>query len=167
MKYMTDKEIKRLVNKLNKGVKTDLIQRRALAETVEFAKVWMKRPDPKDDISNRWGPSEFYLIKNKDGTYVSAVLVMLNNLHWYVLNQYRGKGFLSKALRETILYHLLQQKREGISISIDKSVIGEKNYISSERVALKVGFTKQDVKPNSASEYFLNPKSYKSIMKYL
>ena len=109
-----------------------------LSQNVEIAKVWDLEED--DNIK----PHTFFLIKNNK-EYVSAILVMYEDLHWFVLPQHRGKGYLLKALKKVILPYIFDVlEYEEQKITINKSQIGIDNYKSSINVALKSGFKKID-----------------------
>ena len=63
-------------------------------------------------------------IKNKENQYVGIVLVMCNDLHWHLKKEHRGKGYLSVALNEIILPHLLTEREEQY-ITISRNNIGD------------------------------------------
>ena len=147
---MKPETIKKLINRLNSNIRQELFHIRPLTEKVVFAKVWTEKPKPTNRFGQNVGPNDFYFIKNEMGIYVAAVLDMVEDLHWYVLPEYRGKGYLTSALKEVILFHLFKTRdKQRITIS---DLIGENNFNASEKVALKVGFVKNEVSPKS--EYF-------------
>ena len=150
---------KSLIYKLNHNQTRSLIHLRPLSETVDFAKVWEEKPKPTDKIASPGGPYKFYFIKNDQGTYVASILDMWHDLHWFVLPGYRRKGHLTKALKETILYHLFQEREEQ-RITIDENAIGLKNFLASEKVALRLGFKK--VKENNKPAYILKKNKYQT-----
>jgi hypothetical protein len=140
---MTEKTFKSLLYKLNKNQPNELIFIRPLSETVDYAKVWLKKPKLTDNTIHKSGPNNFYFIKNDKGFYVATVLDMGNDLHWFVSPRYRKQGHLTKALRERILYHIFDiQDRDEQRITISEFEIGNKNFKDSLSVALKLGFTK-------------------------
>jgi len=151
---MTDKYLKSLIDKLNKNTSNGLIQLRPLSSTVDFAKVWTKKPKPTDNIVHPDGPFKFYFIKNLDGLYVATVLDMWRDLHWFVDKKHRKQGHLSKAMKETILFHLFQDREEQ-RVTIDKNQIGEKHFVASQNVALSLGFVKTD-----NNDYILTSDKY-------
>lgn len=81
---------------------------------------------------------------------------MGNNLHWLVLAKHRGNGYLTQAMRETILYHLFENCRQ-IRITIDKYFITPKNVNASQKVALSLGFEE-----SAEDEYLLSRDKYKT-----
>ena len=85
--------------------------------------------------------SKFYFIKNAKNKYVGIVQDGGNDLHWYILPHHRGNGYLTNALRETILPHLLIDKVSQC-ITINEGHISKKMADASEKVALSVGFKK-------------------------
>lgn len=147
---MTDKHLKRLIDKLNGGKTNGLFHLRSLTPTVDFAKVWINKPKPTDSICYPDGPQDFYFIKDETGFYVAVVLDMKEDLHWLVLRKYRGNGHLTKAMQSTILNHLFQNRSQQ-RITIDEEQIGKKNFEASERVASSIGFRKV-----GATEYLLS-----------
>lgn len=127
-----------IINKLNKGSFRDNIVKHSISPSVEFAHIWIK------EKYNSNIPYNFFLIKN-ELEYVGAVLDMTQDLHWVILPKHRGKGYLSKALKGSILEYIfeyLDRDQQKISINIDE--IGIKNYNASNNTAINVGFSKID-----------------------
>lgn len=153
---MTNRYLKSLIDKLNNNKAKGLIQIRPLTTTVDFAKVWTKKPKPTDNISFPDGPYKFYFIKNLDGLFVAIVLDMASDLHWFVDIKYRHQGHLTKAMKETILFHLFQDREEQ-KITIDENQIREKDFKASQNVALALGFVKAD-----KNEYILTNCKYQT-----
>lgn len=153
---MTDHYLKSLIDKLNKNKTGGLIHLRPLSATVEFALVWIEKPKPTDNISHPDGPYNFYFIKNREGIYVATVLDMHNDLHWFVDRKFRRKGYLTGAMKETILFHLFQdRKKQRITIREDKIQI--KDFKASQKVALSLGFIEM-----GNSEYILDCSKYQT-----
>lgn len=135
---MNPDKIYNLLIKLNEDDVSDNIITKQLAKNIEIAKVW----DLEENNSIK--PRTFFLIKNKK-EYVSAILLMFDDLHWFVHPKHRGKGYLSKALKEVVLpyiFDVLEQDEQ--KITINNFEIGIDNYKSSEKVALSAGFKKID-----------------------
>lgn len=153
---MSERELKAFIDKLNRNISNKLIFLRPITKTVDFAKVWTKKMSKIDKRSFIAGPFNFYFIKNNEGIYVAAVLDMGSNLHWFVLPRFRKQGHLNKALRESILFHLFQD-RESQIITIDKNAIGSTNLGRSVKLALSLGF---ESKGDSSNEYILNKEKY-------
>lgn len=157
---MKDKNLKQLLDKLNEKKTIRNLFIRTLSDHVEFAKyITPIRRAPTTKIS----PvkfDRFYFIKNENGVYVATVYDMCNDLHWYVLFNFRKKGYLTNAMRNVILPHLFQEYDE-LRITINENLIGFKNMEASERVALNLGFEK--VSTNYyGSEYILPFKKIES-----
>jgi len=117
-----------------------------------------KKPTPTDNVISNDAPSNFYFIKNSEGIYVAIIQDRNNDLHWFVLKNYRKQGYLTKALKETVLFHLFQDREEQ-RITIVENAIGKQNFIASERVALKLGFIKGE---ENTDEYFLKKEMYEN-----
>lgn len=158
---MTDKTLKRLIDRLNQNKTDGKIFIRPLTSVVSFAKIWDDKPKPTDNICSQDGPYSCYFIKDEKGMYVAIVLDMSSNLHWFVLPKYRGKGHLTKALKETILPHLFQSEREVQRITIDENAIGEENFVASRKIAESLKFTLMKTE-NGESEYNLNYEDFQN-----
>jgi hypothetical protein len=156
---MTNKFLKSLIDRLNRNQSQALFNLRPLTDNVVFAKVWNAKPKPTDKISHPNGPYLFYFIKNEIGFYVAVVLDMRHDLHWFVLPKYRQNGYLTKAMKEVILFHIFQDRDEQ-RITIDEFQIGSKNFKASESVAKKLGFVKSD--EESDSDYILTIDKYRT-----
>jgi len=151
---MTDHFLKSLLQNLNANKTDNLIHLRPLSSTITYAKVWVKKIEKSKELLDFHGPYDFYLIKNEQGIYLADIVDMRTDLHWYVDEKYRGKGYLTKALKEVILYHLFQNRNEQ-RITIDQDAIGDVNFKASEKVALSLGFEKINTK-----EYLLQNENY-------
>ncbi|MEW4924601.1 hypothetical protein [Algibacter sp. 2305UL17-15] len=136
---MTEREIRKYIDRLNNKKGQESIFTRPISETVDVGKVWREQPKQKDSVSS-FSSSRFFFIKNTLGVYVGAVLDMDYDLHWYVLPKQRKKGILTKSLKETILPYLFYERKEQrITIENGRGV-REKNYNNSLKVALNLGF---------------------------
>lgn len=137
---MTEREIRRYIDQLNSGKAVETIFTRQISKTVDVAKVWSEQPKMNDDIIGNFDSYRFFFIKNELNEYVGAVLDMYQDLHWYVVPKSRKQGYLTIALKESILPYLFYEERESQRITIEKRAIGERNYLNSKSVALKIGF---------------------------
>jgi RimJ/RimL family protein N-acetyltransferase len=137
---MRDREIRKYIDRLNNGNSSESIFARQISKSVDVAKVWTEQPKITDNIIGNFGSYRLFFVKNETDLYVGAVLDMYHDLHWYIVPEHRKKGYLTKALRESILPYLFYDEREIQKITIEKDSIGEKNYLNSRNVALKLGF---------------------------
>lgn len=137
---MTEREIRKYIDRLNNGKASESIFTRQISKTVDVAKVWSEQPQMTDNIIGNFGSYRFFFIKNENNEYVGAILDMYQDLHWYIIPKSRKQGYLTTALKESILPYLFYDERESQRITIDKNAIGEKNYLNSKNVALKLGF---------------------------
>lgn len=156
---MTDRYLKLLINKLNNKKTDGLIFLRPLSDTVDFAKVWTEKPRPTDNITTPDGPFKFYFIKNNEGFYVATILDMRHDLHWFVLPSHRKQGHLTKALKDIVLFHLFQDRKEQ-RVTIKENIIGRRHFLSSEKVAINLGFIK--LPEEDSVEYVLYKENYKT-----
>lgn len=127
---MSEACLHNLLGRLNAGDR-ERIYSRSLSPEVDWATVYLS-----DGFK-----SNFYFIKNEISHYVGIIeYKRRDDLHWYVLPEYRKQGYLSKNLAKIILPHIAYAN--GIlhqGITIDRR-IGEQNRKNSEGVALKLGF---------------------------
>ncbi|MFW5983414.1 MAG: hypothetical protein ACOCQ4_02850 [bacterium] len=137
---MTEREIRKYIDRLNKGNACESIFTRQISNNVVVSKVWSNPPKVTDDIIGIYNSYRFFFIKNEQNIYIAAVLDMNHDLHWYVSPSHRKKGYLTNALKESILPYLFNEEREAQRITIRKNIIGEKNYLGSKTVAQNLGF---------------------------
>lgn len=137
---MTEREIRKYIDCLNKGKAGESIFTRQINKHVDVAKVWSEQPKITDKIIGNSSSYRFFFIKNESKEYVGAVLDMYSDLHWYIVPKHRKKGYLTKALREAILPYILYDDREVQRLTIEYGAIGDKNYRDSRGVAIKLGF---------------------------
>ena len=67
---------------------------------------------------------------------MGAVEDRTNDLHWFLLSAYRRRGRMKQALESTILPHLFLDRNEQ-RITIQKTAIGQKNFVASENLSFK------------------------------
>jgi len=137
---MTEREIRKYIDRLNNGKAGESIFTRQISKRVDVAKVWSEQPKMTDDIIGNSSSYDFFFVKNELNEYVGAVLDMYHDLHWYIIPKNRKQGYLTTALKESILPYLFYNERESQRITIERNAIGEKNYLNSKSVALKLGF---------------------------
>lgn len=165
---MSNKSIGAIIKKLNsKKLENIFLQR--LSENVEYGIVWHKvrqfSPHKgKYYIEKR---DRFYFFKDESGIYVGAVLIMdtLDDLHAFVKKKYRKQGYLTTAMTETILPHLLI-KKEKQRITIDRDWLGDKKYEISRKSALKIGFQQFSESEFYISKKEISAKNIPNVKKY-
>lgn len=138
---MSEKQLNKILNDLNKNIAKikKLMFIRPLSANVDYAKFWDKEPLTQLKKYSCFIPYKCYLIKNNENSYIGIVLDMSHDLHWYLIKEHRGKGYLTKSLKDIILPHLLDIREEQ-QITISKNDIGTKIFAASEKVALSNGF---------------------------
>ena len=148
---MTSESLQSLLERLNKNdTSSSLIYCRPISSNVDFAKIWLDKPKLTDSVTSYDGPDIFYLIKNNENIFVAIVFDMKIDLHWFVHPDFRGKGHLTEAMKNTILPHLFLTRDEQ-RITIKELEIGAANFEASEKVAFNLGFVK-----STDGEYFLS-----------
>jgi len=137
---MRTENIEKLIDRLNSGDFKDIFLYN-ISKEVAYGKVWYKKDNRHSDTNGiDWDYEIFYFIKDENEEYAAAVIVHKNidDLHWFVKKAKRKKGILTKALKTTILPHLLSLKSEQrITIQADD----KDSFEASRKVALNVGFT--------------------------
>ncbi len=159
---MTYRQLNKILKNLNLNKTDEYIFRRPLNDKIDFAYVWTENVNPITKEKSWYPPEPFYFIKNSEDVYVACVSDLTNDLHWYVLPKYRGKGFLTSALKSTILPHIFQDNREEQRITIDEFKIGSKNYSASLKVAKNVGFIEKS-NFSDITELFLKSIHYNDV----
>ena len=134
---MTDKTLKNYIKLLNTDSLVEHTIITKLSHNVYFSRVWHKIPTDQSGHTLT-GPYLFYFIKNQE-QFIATVLDMTVDLHWYVLPNYRGKGYLSAALRVTILPHIFQSRSE-VFITINKNILTKTNIRASQNLANALNF---------------------------
>jgi hypothetical protein len=157
---MTDKTINILIDTLNKKQRKEHTFVRELDCNIDLAKIFTDNPKSSDNLcSDDITPYTFYCIKNKENKYVGLVLDMDSDLHWFIKKEHRGNGYLTNALKNSILPYIFQNKRDEQRITINRNEIGANNFNSSQKVALSVGFVQQNI-DNNKCEYLLKSDDY-------
>ena len=135
---MTANQLQSFINKLNQGTYHKTIFKHQISREVDYAKLWWSTRSTEVE------PDDYFFIKNKD-EYVGAIFYKRADLHWYMAPKHRGKGYLTNALKNSILPFIFDEfGKSEQRITITESEIGKDNYKSSSGVALNVGFKKLD-----------------------
>lgn len=139
---MTDQTILDLMKLINKQIHQDTIFLRPLVGNVLLARIWFDENEATRTADypslNGWSA---YFIENEQGRVVAAVLDMgPEDLHWVVDPDYQGKGYLSNALIDYIMPHLVHCKnRFDQQVSFDGAETRASRE-ASQRVAIRAGF---------------------------
>ncbi len=151
LNFLNNKMLRDLIRSLNKGSKGVDIFTHPISENVEYAKVWTKKKVENAVFPAPWN---IYLIKNPENLYVGAVGDFDLSLEYYVLSDHRKMGYLTNALKDTILIHILQRR----NWTTLKLTIKGRFYNEAERVAYTAGFNKV-----GTYTYELPPDHYKGF----
>lgn len=136
---MTNEDLDVYIQQLNAAPFSDNIFTRNLSSKVIWAKVWKKVPTIDDKPDPYSYPYKMFFIKNEKEIYVGVVLDMgSRDLHWYIQKDHRKRGYMTRALRETILPFIFYEERDTQRLTIDP---GQDEYEDSKKVAIKAGFT--------------------------
>jgi RimJ/RimL family protein N-acetyltransferase len=150
---MKSEEIISIIERLNSGEVGDDIFICPISEKVVYAKVWENEIISSTKFEPRL-PYDFYFFKAESDKFIGAVLDRKNDLHWVVVPEYRGKGYLKKALFEAVIPHLAIEKTEQ-RITVDTRNLDDAISAASEKVALAVGFQRVE-EVNGKVEFVLN-----------
>lgn len=135
---MTNQNLSDLIDRANGQAGEQVLFVRPLTDSVYWAKAWEQAPVLYKHTAPDTGYS-LYLIRSRERQYVGIVLDMgPENLHWLVQPAFRKQGYLSTALRDVILPHLLQD-RATQRITLSRNY-GEEEFEASNHVARAVGF---------------------------
>lgn len=147
---MTTKKLRKTINEFNRGDSLRDYYKLPLSETVAYVETLWHKSDA--DLS----PDSFYLIADESENYAGIIEVLKDDLHWYMLPKYRGKGLLTGALKKFVLGHLFRTRNQ-IRITIDQEIIGRKNFLASSEVAQAVGFKRSSI---DSAEYRLTKDEF-------
>ncbi|MGO2358965.1 MAG: hypothetical protein ACTH6S_08625 [Mesonia sp.] len=131
---MKDDKIKQLIAQLNGTISKPVfkVSKYQISDEVEYGKVWYELKPPHQV------ESRFFFIKGNK-SYVGAIHILKDDLHWYVLEGDRKKGYLTNALNSAVLPFLFNKmKYEKVKITIPS--IEDNDALASANVAKKVGF---------------------------
>lgn len=132
----TNADLKQLITNLNSNCLDGFLSFQVLSNSVSKAQ-HLKPVKTEPHIS----PTNFYIIKNTRKKVVALIQDAYTDLFWYVLPGNRKKGYLTNALKSTIINHLFLN-REGIKITINEGKIGNQMFLASQAVAMNCGFIK-------------------------
>ncbi|TXK74535.1 GNAT family N-acetyltransferase [Mesonia sp. HuA40] len=135
---MTNESIKNLINQLNGTISQPVykVYKYQISDNVEYGKVWYEL-EPNHQIESNF----FFIKENK--SYAGAIQILGANLHWYILESERNKGYLTNALNTAILPFLFSEMNyEKIKITIPNTE--DNDALASAAVAKKVGFKNID-----------------------
>ncbi len=137
---MTNKDLQKLLDVLNSGKHHGMIFLRQINKNIFTSKVSSKINSPKMKPSFQ----DFFFITDEKQRFIGVIEDRgTTDLHWYVTPDYRKKGYLTKALKETIIPYIFRDELKCAKtqrITIVKGNDEDLNYENSKKVALKVGF---------------------------
>lgn len=138
---MTSHQLQSFLNQLNSGKESPNIFKHQISKDIYYGQVW------EDDNPKQTYGFDIFFIKDSNSCYIGAVMRHYNDLHWYITKEHRGKGYLTKALKNTILPYIFDELcKEEQCITIDRNIIGDENYKKSSAVAFNCGFERIDDK---------------------
>ena len=139
---MTEKNLQNLIDILNsKENHKEQIFLRQISENVFLSKVSSKVTMPE---IKPYSFGDFFLISNERKKFIGVIEDRgISDLHWYITKDSRKKGYLTKALKETIIPYIFYDENKDYDrqkITIDKNNLSEINYLNSKKVAINLGF---------------------------
>lgn len=141
---MTNEQLDNYIDQLNSGdYNPETIFLSKISNDVLYARIWTKEPEVTDQITGFPCSYEFFFIKDENDKFIGTVLDMASDLHWYIKKEFRKQGYLSRALRQTILPFLFRSRTEQ-RVTIPVNDIGKEEYEKSRSVALSLGFKAVD-----------------------
>lgn len=158
---MTNEVIHKLIIDLNCNNLKFKFSKHSISQNVDFAKIWIDDFEETKNEYQDYAPYIFFLIKDNYEKYVGAVLDMKNDLHWYILPEDRGNGYLTKNLANAILPFISQSRMEQ-RITINLWNIGKESFNRSQKVAITVGFIKVESDNYGKFEYIADLRDMNS-----
>lgn len=139
---MTEENLQNLIDKLNStGNYKEQIFLRQISENVFLSKVSSEINHPE---IKPYSFRTFFFVSNESREFVGAIEDRgINDLHWFITKESRKKGYLTKALKETIIPYIFYDENKDYDrqkITIDKNNLSETNYLNSRKVAINLGF---------------------------
>ncbi|MCD8403836.1 hypothetical protein [Tenacibaculum finnmarkense] len=142
---MTEKSIQNLINILNTGnykeTYKEQIFLRQISENVFLSKISSEITSPK---IKPYYFIYFFFISNEREKFIGAIEDRgINDLHWYITKESRKNGYLTKALKDTIIPYIFNDENKDYDrqrITINKNYLSETNYLNSKKVAINLGF---------------------------
>lgn len=154
---MTDKQIELLLNELNSDPVSPKFIMTQIAENLFFGKVWFNLPW---ENQTEYHGEKFYFINQPDHGFIGAVEQTSSDLHAFLLPEFRGKGIMCKALRETILPHLFWYNQSKTHrVTIDQGFHGAQ-FEKIEHSALLAGFKDKNMIVEGLYEYTAHQNDY-------
>jgi len=138
------KFIKRILDDRNKNKFAGILITRRLSEKVQLAKIWAAPLSPDENIP----PIQAYLVQ-KEKQYIGLVIEEDEGPYAFMRPAFRKKGFMSNALRQVILPHMLQQKPL-LRLYLSAAKLGSDRQLNfAKKLALSVGFELLKEEPGS------------------
>lgn len=121
---MTNETVRGFITAFNARDFPSFVALRTLTEAVVLGYVWPERPtgranESSDKVYFILSGSQCVGVVYEMGFKHSGNPFEENNLHWYVLEEHRGKGHLHAALRDCILPHIFSDGRESQRVTAD------------------------------------------------
>jgi hypothetical protein len=146
---MTNELLAKLIDNLNAGEMKKWASIFDLSEKVQKSEIWV---NPPDGVAFNESSYSFFLVR-EGGEYVGVVLDMVCDLHALTKEDHRGRGYMTRALKECIFPWLYQNGRK-----VQKVTFEDPDY--SVR---KLGFTRN----GNAYTAVLDLAIYKDVPKIM
>lgn len=159
---MTEEQLETLVDELNSDPGSSKFILTQIDVDIFFGTVWFNLPW---ENQTEYRGDKYYFINRLDCGFVGAVEATNSEMHAYLKPNFRGKGIMSTALRETILPHTFwYSQTEKCRVTIDQN-FHEKRFAEIEKSALLAGFKDKNGIVDHLFEYFAYKNDYPEFTK--
>ena len=159
---MTEEQLEKLVDELNSDPGSSKFILTQIDVDIYFGTVWFNLPW---ENQTEYHGDKYYFINKLDYGFIGAVEATNSEMHAYLKPNYRGKGNMSTALRETILPHFFWYNHtEKCRVTIDQNFHG-KLFDEIEKSALLAGFKDKNAIVDHLFEYFAYKNDYPKFKK--
>lgn len=154
---MTDQQLENLITELNSYSESSKFILTQIGGDIYFGKVWYNLPW---ENQTEYQGEKYYFINLPDFGFIGSIEATDSELHAYLLPEFRGRGIMSQALRETILPHLFWYNRaDRVRITIDQNFHGS-GFEKVEKSAFLAGFQEKNTIVDTLYEYYAYKQNY-------
>jgi hypothetical protein len=165
---VTNDDLKDLIHAFNTVSLPSPCALRRLTDTVTLGYIWLERPTGR--TASESSAKVYFVLSGSQCVAVVREMGFAHsrnpfeeeNLHWYVHEEHRGQGHLSRALQDCILPHIFSDGREQQRVTADS--VANAKYVARQGFKL-VGemtytMTKNQVDPSRVPDGQNSPLTY-------